>query len=44
MQDAVETSATPEATPPLPVALPAGADSSVRELAFAAQQYAKVRM
>ena len=43
MQDATEAAATAEATLPLPVALPQGADASVRELAFAAQQYAKVR-
>ena len=43
VQDATETTVHPEATPQLPVALPEGADASVRELAFAAQQDAKVQ-
>ena len=43
VQDAVDTAAPPAAMPPLPLALPEGASASVRELAFAAQQYAKVR-
>ena len=40
----MESAATQAAMPPLPVALPQGADASVRELAFVAQQYAKVRV
>ena len=43
MQDVTEDAAAPPIVTPLPVLVPDGADASVRELAFAAQQYAQVR-
>ena len=43
MQDAAKDAAAPPVVAPLPVPVPDGADASIRELAFAAQQYAQVR-
>ena len=42
-QDVTEDAAAPPVVAPLPVPVPDGADASVRELAFAAQQYAQVQ-
>ena len=43
MQDATDDASAPATAAPLPVPVPDGADVSVRELAFAVQQYAQVR-
>jgi hypothetical protein len=43
MQDVTEDAAAPPIVAPLPVLVPDGADASVRELAFAAQQYAQAQ-